>query len=132
MIDCPFCGYAGPSPILFDFAGEVIGFEPLYPVVKGHLLIVPRRHVEHFGEDPALSARVMECAAKIARGFDVHGDEYGRVVTGPRVAGQRVLPVGESYNVITSVGAAATQTVKHLHVHLVPRREGDGLKLPWS
>lgn len=38
----------------------------------------------------------------------------------------------KSFNLITSCGKAATQTVEHLHVHLVPRREGDGLKLPWT
>ena len=37
-----------------------------------------------------------------------------------------------SCNLITSVGAAATQTVKHLHIHIVPRHEGDGLHLPWT
>ena len=37
-----------------------------------------------------------------------------------------------SANLITSIGAAATQTVFHLHVHVVPRHEGDGLLLPWS
>jgi len=35
-------------------------------------------------------------------------------------------------NVITSVGREATQSVFHLHVHVVPRREGDGLALPWT
>jgi hypothetical protein len=38
----------------------------------------------------------------------------------------------ESFNLITSVGAAATQTVRHLHIHLIPRREGDALALPWT
>jgi histidine triad (HIT) family protein len=38
----------------------------------------------------------------------------------------------KSFNLITSQGAAATQTVMHLHLHLVPRTDGDGLKLPWS
>ena len=38
---------------------------------------------------------------------------------------------GES-NLITSIGPAATQTVPHLHLHLVPRRPGDGLPLPWT
>lgn len=35
-------------------------------------------------------------------------------------------------NIITSRGSAATQTVYHLHLHVVPRREGDGLGLPWT
>lgn len=35
-------------------------------------------------------------------------------------------------NIITSKGSLATQTVFHLHVHLVPRAAGDGLPLPWT
>lgn len=40
--------------------------------------------------------------------------------------------MGTDFNLITSAGAAATQTVAHLHVHYVPRRTGDGLGLPWT
>jgi histidine triad (HIT) family protein len=36
------------------------------------------------------------------------------------------------YNIITSMGEYATQTVFHLHVHIVPRRLNDGLHLPWT
>ncbi|MFI0712504.1 HIT domain-containing protein [Streptomyces inhibens] len=35
-------------------------------------------------------------------------------------------------NVITSRGPSATQTIRHLHIHLVPRADGDGLLLPWT
>jgi histidine triad (HIT) family protein len=35
-------------------------------------------------------------------------------------------------NIITSAGTEATQTVFHLHVHIVPREAGDGLELPWG
>ncbi len=35
-------------------------------------------------------------------------------------------------NLITSKGEAATQSVFHLHVHIVPRQEGDRLPLPWT
>jgi diadenosine tetraphosphate (Ap4A) HIT family hydrolase len=38
----------------------------------------------------------------------------------------------EACNFITSAGAAATQSVPHLHVHVIPRRDGDGLALPWT
>jgi hypothetical protein len=40
--------------------------------------------------------------------------------------------MGGQWNLITSAGTDATQSVFHLHVHLVPRRPNDGLKLPWS
>jgi histidine triad (HIT) family protein len=38
----------------------------------------------------------------------------------------------DAFNIITSAGRDATQTVDHLHLHLVPRRPGDGLALPWA
>jgi histidine triad (HIT) family protein len=47
-------------------------------------------------------------------------------------AGKIAAASGIDCNIITSVGSAATQTVRHLHVHVVPRRRGDGLQLPWS
>jgi diadenosine tetraphosphate (Ap4A) HIT family hydrolase len=49
-----------------------------------------------------------------------------------RAAEYALVKVSGDCNLITSDGAAATQTVKHLHVHIVPRRDGDGLTLPWS
>lgn len=117
---CPFCDYAGPSPIRHSWAGgKVIAFEPLNPVTPGHLLVVPAEHVEHFGVDVELSALVMRCAASLVK--------------------TEMMPTAHSYfrtdlgaNIITSAGESATQTVKHLHVHFVPRRRGDGLLLPWS
>jgi histidine triad (HIT) family protein len=82
-------------------------FSPLNPVTRGHVLVVPSVHVPHAAFDPKFTAEVMRCAAELA---DVVGD----------------------CNIITSVGPAATQTVEHLHVHVVPRRPGDGLLLPWT
>ncbi len=84
---------------------DAVAFKPLSPVVEGHILVVPRVHVEDATEDPMVTAMVMGRAASIA----------------PR-----------SCNLITNVGAQATQTVWHLHVHIVPRRNGDGLALPWT
>lgn len=103
---CPFCDYAGPS-IMSD-AGDVIVIAPIAPVVPGHELVIPRMHVENFTSAPSITARVMEVAAHEAKRW------------------------GTDVNLITSKGEAATQTVKHMHVHLIPRRKGDCLKLPWS
>lgn len=110
--DCPFCDYEGPSEIVKDF-GDAFVIEPLNPVCRGHMLVIPRRHVAEFAADPDLSGYVMSCAARYATwaGWDA---------------------AGSAYNVIVSSGEAATQTVFHLHVHVVPRRRGDGLALPWS
>lgn len=80
---------------------------PLNPVTPGHVLVIPGLHVPNFTSDPETTGYVMTCASEYA-------DAMG------------------SYNIITSKGRAATQTVSHLHVHIVPRQEGDGLLLPWS
>ena len=110
MSDCPFCKRieAGEYGISDRFA---VAFEPLNPVTEGHLLIVPREHVAEAGESPLWASRTMHLAAQIA---------------GP------AFLWADSYNIITSAGAPATQTIRHLHLHLVPRREGDGLALPWT
>lgn len=83
-------------------------FVPLSPVVPGHLLVVPATHVADARENPSVTAGSMYVAA--------------------RVAALRY----ESANIITSIGTPATQSVMHLHLHLVPRTEGDGLHLPWT
>jgi histidine triad (HIT) family protein len=106
--DCPFCARiaAGDYGTCDMFS---VSFEPLNPVTEGHLLVVPRLHFPDAGSNPLHAGRAMELAATIA-----------------------ALDSLDSYNLITSAGSAATQTVRHLHLHLVPRRPGDGLALPWT
>lgn len=106
MSSCPFCVRiaAGDVERRWPFA---VAFTPLHPATPGHLLVVPTVHVETAAEDPQVAAVVMHHAAQVA------------------------AEVGDC-NVITSVGHAATQSVRHLHLHVVPRRAGDGLALPWT
>lgn len=103
--NCPFCDYKGPSEVLRE-TSDLYVIAPLDPVTPGHLLVIPKTHIQHFAEKPGLVGHVFAEAARLA---------------GP----------GDS-NLIASDGLAATQTVPHLHVHIVPRREGDGLALPWT
>lgn len=105
---CVFCDRNKiKTKVLYDYE-DVIVFEPLRPVCEGHLLVVPTWHVQDFTEDAWVTSHVVGVAAL--------------------VAGLR----GGSYNLITSKGEEATQSVMHLHVHLVPRKNGDGLHLPWD
>lgn len=109
MSDCPFC----PIPVTedkllhYNVGNSIVAFEPLDPVTPGHFLVVPRHHVTDFTTAPMVSGLVMAAAAKWAKSI---GD----------------------CNLITSKGPYATQTVRHLHVHVVPRHGGDGLHLPWT
>lgn len=112
MSECIFCEIvAERSPAKFRARGiSSVAIEPLNPVTPGHLLVIPRKHVTDALDDPGVTATTMYDAAVWAKLFDPSG----------------------AMNIITSVGSAATQSVFHLHVHLVPRAEGDGLILPWS
>lgn len=106
---CPFCDRWLHGE--FERCGSypsmpVIRFEPLNPVTPGHMLFLPASHEEH----PAPEA-VGECMKRAA--------EYAE-------------DQGGDYNLITSSGASATQTIAHMHVHYVPRREDDRLTLPWT
>lgn len=109
--DCPFCQIIlgdAPASMVASWP-DAIAFKPLDPVTDGHVLVVPTVHVRDFVAAPHVTAMTMHRAAGLA-------DK---------------LP-GDDWNLITSRGPAATQTVTHLHVHLVPRRPGDGLALPWT
>ncbi len=109
--NCPFCKIIRGEAEAQMVASwpDAVAFVPLDPVTPGHVLVVPTVHVPDFVADRAVTAAVMHRAAILAD----------------------TLPARE-WNLITSAGAAATQTVYHLHVHLVPRRAGDGLHLPWT
>ena len=78
-----------------------------FPVTPGHTLIIPRREVATWFDATADErAAILELLEKVKHDLD---DEY--------------RPDG--YNVGFNSGAAAGQTVMHLHVHVIPRREGD-------
>lgn len=109
MKGCVFCEIvAGREKATIAYSSdEVVAFEPLNPVTEGHLLVVPTKHVQDAVEDSIVTAQTMLIATKLAK------------VVGP-------------CNILTSVGPEATQSVFHLHIHIVPRRFGDGLALPWT
>lgn len=104
---CPFCDLTQIAGPIIEY-GNVLVFTPLNPIAPGHRLVVPREHVADFAADPRVSAEVMAVASNLAH------------------------EASGAFNVITSRGAEATQSVMHLHLHLIPRSEGDGLKLPWT
>jgi histidine triad (HIT) family protein len=106
--ECPFCGRVERGE--YDhWDRDNVAFAPLDPVTPGHFLVVPREHVE--------SALCSAEATGLAFAFAV------RMAAMMRLA---------DFNLITSAGEHATQTVPHLHVHVVPRFAGDGLILPWT
>lgn len=92
---------------------EVVAFFPTEPAALGHMLVIPRRHVQDIWSIDALTAsRLSEIVLNLA----------GAVKSA-------LSPDG--LNVIQSNGRAATQTVNHLHVHLVPRWDNDAFGPIW-
>ncbi len=113
--DCVFCDIiAGKARASIVAATpDTMTFVPLSPVVDGHLLIVPRIHVSDFAENQWVSAEVMRHAAAYVK--------YEKETTERK-----------SWNLITSMGEEATQSVQHLHIHLIPRTKDDQLMVPWG
>jgi histidine triad (HIT) family protein len=106
---CPFCARIADGEVEQTLHPDVVTFEPLRPVTPGHRLFLPTRHLPRATDNPKRVGETMEQAAvwAVANGVD-------------------------SSNLIVSTGRAATQTIPHFHVHLVPRRPLDGLHLPWT
>lgn len=106
--DCVFCDRITNGE--YDhFDDNAVTFEPLNPVIPGrHFLVVPRRHAQSAKDDPRGAADAMQLAAELA------GE------------------MGMDFNIITSSGPDATQTVPHTHLHVLLRKAGDGLVLPWT
>ena len=104
-ISCPFC-QLDPDKIIFQNDLAVAFFDG-YPVNPGHVLVVPRRHVENFfassQEEKIAICQLLETCKKIL-------DKSRK-------------PGG--YNVGINIGQVAGQTVMHFHVHLIPRYKGD-------
>jgi diadenosine tetraphosphate (Ap4A) HIT family hydrolase len=102
---CPFCAIA-PEEILIA-CPLAIARHDLFPVSKGHTLIIPRRHVRSFFETTEDERRGMMALLDEAKG----------------VIDREHRPDG--YNVGINDGVAAGQTVMHVHMHLIPRYAGD-------
>jgi diadenosine tetraphosphate (Ap4A) HIT family hydrolase len=103
--DCPFCD-PDPDQILYEDR-NVIALWDRYPVSPGHALLVPRRHVAGWFEASPAEQLALVAALPVVR-------EEIKSAHKPN-----------GWNIGINVGEAAGQTVFHLHVHLIPRYEGD-------
>ena len=115
MTNCIFCRIvAGQIPATRVFEDEhTLAFMDIGQVNPGHVLVAVKPHVENlFDLDDALAGAVFRTSARVARAirdaFPPHG-----------------------LSVYQANGPASGQTVFHLHVHLVPRWDGDGMELTW-
>lgn len=102
---CPFC--RGLEARVFAHAELAIALWDGYPVSPGHALIIPRRHIATWFETTESEQSALLALVNKAK----------------EVIDQRHRPDG--YNIGINCGAAAGQTVFHLHIHLIPRFTGD-------
>jgi diadenosine tetraphosphate (Ap4A) HIT family hydrolase len=102
---CPFCDTQSLKIILEN--DKAIALYDKYPVQRGHLLIVPKRHVTTYFD--ATDEEIMAIHELIKKGKELLDREYSP----------------DGYNIGVNVGEYGGQTVMHLHVHLIPRYKGD-------
>ncbi|MCU7725416.1 HIT family protein [Actinoplanes sp. KI2] len=110
MAECVFCAIVAGSVPAFKVVDvpEGVGFLDTRPVFKGHVLVVPRRHVVTLPDLPI---------ADLPGYFGL----VQRVVTAvPAALG--------SQGTFVAINNVVSQSVAHLHTHVVPRTKGDGLK----
>jgi histidine triad (HIT) family protein len=113
--DCIFCKIvAGELPAtIVDEDERTLAFMDIAPATRGHALVIPRAHsVDLLSVDPS--------------------DLSAVALAAQRLAGRAKERLGaDGVNLLNSCGRAAWQTVFHFHVHVIPRYEGDPLRLPW-
>jgi histidine triad (HIT) family protein len=108
--DCVFCDIAAgrvPAHVVLDDA-EVVAFLDARPVFKGHVLVAPRLHVATLPDLPAQAV----------------GAFFLRV---QRISAVMPTALG-SQGTFVAANNVVSQSVPHLHFHVVPRTKGDGLR----
>ena len=114
--DCIFCKIVSgeiPSFSIYE-DDDTLAFMDINPANEGHALVIPKEHAAnvHTVSDEAMVATVIS-AKKVAAAID------------------RTLNP-EGLNLLQCNGPAAAQSVMHFHMHVLPRRDGDELKLNWG
>lgn len=115
-MECIFCAIVdGKIPSAKVYENEhVFAFMDIAPANPGHLLIIPKQHYRNIFDMPAeVGSKIMEAAVPLAAAL--------RKALNP-----------DGLNLFQSNEAAGFQTVFHFHLHLIPRWEGDPLRLPWK
>jgi len=114
MGPCIFCSIvSGQAPASRVYEDEtVLAFMDIRPFSDGHTLVIPKEHASGLAElEPELGGLVFRTARRIALALRASD-----------------LPV-DGVNLMLADGAAAMQTVFHVHIHAVPRRTGDKLSI---
>lgn len=116
MENCIFCKIANgeiPSATLYE-DGDFRVILDLGPASKGHALILPKTHAENL--------------------YALPDELVGKAMILAKKMGARLTEALEcdGLNVVQNNGEAAGQTVLHFHMHLIPRKKGDGVGVSWT
>lgn len=111
--DCIFCAIAdkrADASLVYE-DDHCLAFMDIHPIGECHVLVVPRQHARQLTElSPQQSSHLFGVARRILQA-------------------QRTIGRGtEGSHILVNDGPAANQQVPHIHIHLIPRRRGDGLK----
>jgi histidine triad (HIT) family protein len=113
--DCLFCKIThGELPATRVHEDErTVAFMDINPATRGHLLVVPREHSRDV--------------------YEIDPEDLNACLAAARTMAMRVRDKlgADGVNLLNSCGRAAWQTVFHFHIHVIPRYEGDPLRLPW-
>lgn len=111
--NCPFCRMAKhelPAIVVYE-DNDILAIMDLYPATPGHVLVLPKEHIENIYEMTTdLGSRIMDTAIAVSKAIK-----------------QKLSPDG--LNLIQSNELAAGQTISHFHLHIVPRHNGDAVNL---
>lgn len=116
MDNCIFCKIAAgeiPSTTLYEDEDVRVIFD-ISPATKGHALVLPKEHYANVFEIPE----------------DILGKAH---IVAKKVATALKEATGcDGINILQNNGEQAGQTVFHLHIHIIPRYEGDTAKIGWK
>ncbi len=108
--ECVFCGIEGgevETEVVFEDA-ESIAFLDARPLQHGHTLLIPRRHIETLDELPQNLVTTLFLNVQLLA--------------------RAVVPAMDAEGTFVAMNNRVSQSVPHLHIHIVPRRRKDGLK----
>ena len=111
MIDCVFCKIVAKeidcNAVYED--DKVLAFLDIFPAAKGHTLVIPKMHNEFLG--------------------DVSDEELASLVSVVKKVAKALGDYAEGSSILQRNGKVAGQVVPHVHFHVIPRSENDGVSL---
>ena len=114
--NCIFCKIAAgeiPSATLYEDEDFRVILD-VNPAAKGHALILPKDHYANL--------------------FEIPEDVLGRAAAVAKKIGEKLYKGlgADGLNLVQNNGESAGQTVFHFHLHLIPRRKGDSVRVGWK